>query len=107
MSYNVLKLDTKRVLKPEEVEEQSLQVWKRCLEKPSAWNSSWITVWEKKTEMSIWTHSNKFKTDRSTSINCTWTVTWWLYVAPVSLSLQMTTTPATGRPWASVWQWTA
>lgn len=32
------------------------------------------------------------------SINGTCTALWWLYVAPVSLSLQMTTTPATGRP---------
>lgn len=44
-------------------------MWKRCFEKPSAWSSSWITVWEKKTEMSIQTHSNKFKTDRSIKLH--------------------------------------
>lgn len=37
----------------------------------------------------------------------TCTEVWWLYAAPVSLSLQITTTPATGRPWVSIWQWTA
>lgn len=37
----------------------------------------------------------------------TCTVVWWRYADPISLSLQTTTTPATGRPWGSVWQWAA
>lgn len=112
--YNTLKMWHKLVLKSVEVEEQVRQVWKRCLEKPNIWNSSWITVCEiyiciyiKKISTHNLGHEHIFTNWQIYCYLYTCTVVWWRYTDPVSLSLQTTTMPATGRPWGSVWQWAA